>query len=160
MGRKPVQHGQPLGGAHIGPCTGVDRSTDFPGGDGGAKHGRQSRHGTVNIAARHFAPRPLEKFAPVQADGAVGEARFGLIEEKAGGIQPEVAQRVVCRVGHQPEVGQLIAGDEPGHLGVIEHKIRRVDVARQHPEHIAQMRQRPSNPTCCFQRSAEIPTFV
>ena len=75
-----------------------------------AQQGRQCRCTALGIAGPRLAPRQLKQRAPVQGDGAEREAFFGLVEGQAFGAQAEITAGVVRWIGHQPQVGEIIAG--------------------------------------------------
>jgi len=71
-------------------------------------------------------------------------------------VEREIALRVLRRVGHQPQVRQPAAGGEALMGRAAEVEARGVDIARGHPEHLVEQRQRPADAAQGFERVAEV----
>ncbi|MDT4888727.1 hypothetical protein FQZ97_1253300 [compost metagenome] len=67
---------------------------------------------------------------------------LGLVQRQSFGAEAEVAARIVRRIGHQPDVREHGAGLETRHALGLENEAGHIDIAREHPEHVAQQRQR------------------
>jgi hypothetical protein len=163
MARRGVQAVALSSASRSGVPTSVQRPVYSCGADAAGVHGaaqqrRQRRFDAVRVAGRDVAPGRLKQRAAVQGDGAEGVARCGvrLVQRQAVGRQAEVAPRVVGRVGHQPEVGQLAAGGEAVHGGLGEGEVGGKHVAGQHPEHLAQLRQGAGDAAGGLQRTAKV----
>jgi len=71
-------------------------------------------------------------------------------------VQREIALRVLRRVGHQPQVREPAAGGKARIRRAAEVEAGGVDIARGHPEHLVEQRQRPADAAQRFKRVAEV----
>jgi hypothetical protein len=97
------------------------------------------------VSGLHIEPRCCKQLGFQERNRAVGIARALVvgrqIQRLAVLAQTKVATRIVCRIGHQPQMGQFIALRK--RLGILRRKaeIRRIDIACGQPENPAQLRQ-------------------
>ena len=115
--------------------------------------GFQQRAQRQALPHRHV----LEHRAVEQAHAGPGQARaVGVGAQQAVIAQAEVATRVVWRVGHHPQVGEVFAFDHRLCRRGIEVEAGQEDIARDHPEGLAQQWQRLGDAACGLQRATMV----
>jgi hypothetical protein len=67
---------------------------------------------------------------------------------------------MVLKVGHQPQMRQVLALRKTQHGGGAENEVRNKHIASDHPEHFRQPRQSARNATGCLQRITKVLPLV